>query len=120
MKRNNIYIKRAIFILLTGIFILGAGYRTIAQNCNQPEILYQQPDCYKPKSDGPMAGGQPGRGCTPVTVCVNQQYTYTAGGGVWASYLWTITGPAAPAINPNATSAIVYITWPLVGPYVLH
>ena len=116
MKRNNIYIKRAIFILLTGIFILGAGYTTIAQNCNQPEILYQQPDCYKAK-DGPALSQ--GRECTPVTVCVNQQYTYTAGGGAWASYLWTITGPATPVINPNATSAIVNITWPLVGTYIL-
>lgn len=120
MKRTNIYIQRAIFILLTVVFVLGTSSQLIAQNCNQPEILYQQPDCYKSKGDPAGAGPSQGRGCTPVTVCVNQQYNYSAGGGAWASYLWTITsGPATPAINPNATSANINITWPVVGTYVL-
>ncbi len=119
MKKINNYIKHGIIILLTGFFILGANNKSIAQACNQVEILYQQPDCYKPKgSDGAIGPGQE-RNCTPITVCVNQPYTYTAG-GVWASYLWVITsGPATPPINPNATSANVNITWPLVGTYIL-
>lgn len=118
MKKTNNYIKQGMIVLFTAALMFGAANKTVAQTCNQVEITYKEPDCYKSKgTDGAIGPGQ-GRSCTPVTVCVNQLYTYSAGPG-WASYLWVITGPAIPPINPNATSPNVTINWPLVGTYIL-
>ncbi|MBK7434277.1 MAG: PKD domain-containing protein [Chitinophagaceae bacterium] len=121
MKRNKISMKHIMAILFTGIFMLAFTAVLNAQNCNQPEIKAQEPDCYKSKgTDGPANPGGQGRSCTSASACVNQATAYTAGGGPWASYLWTITsGPATPPINPNATSANINITWPVVGTYIL-
>ena len=55
----------------SSIFILGAGYTTIAQNCNQPEILYQQPDCYKAKDLIINAGLEPEKKCYIESVSLN-------------------------------------------------
>ncbi len=118
MKSTNTYIKGLIAALLTGIFCLTCHLPSIAQGCNQVEINYDEPACFKEKSPG-GAGPSNNRDCIPVGVCEKQLYTYSAAGGPWASYLWTITGPASPAINPSATAPTVTITWPLQGTYIL-
>ena len=117
MKSINTYLRHVIFFVLTGIAALGNIQTIQAQGCNQVEIAYEQPDCYKHR--GGSAPVQE-KGCDPVTVCEDQPYAYSATGGPWATHLWTITsGPATPPINPNATVADVTINWPMPGTYVL-
>ncbi len=111
------FIKRLIFLLIATGASLAIGHRAGAQGCNQVEIKYEEPDCFKRKN-GPA--GTNGGDCIPVTACANQQYTYSAAGGPWASYLWAVTaGPASPPINPFANVANVNISWPVPGVYVL-
>jgi PKD repeat protein len=118
MKNVYTYLRCVLFLVLTSLVVPGMISRALAQGCNQVEIGYEQPDCFKRKG-GPDAGGQ-GKNCTPITVCEDQPYTYSATGGPWASYLWTITsGPATPPINPSATVANVTVNWPVPGTYIL-
>jgi PKD repeat protein len=118
MKSISTYIKHVVIVLLSGLVFLGNPGTATAQGCNQVDIKYQEPDCFKSKN----SAGVPvqDHDCTPVTTCVNQNNTYAASSGPWVTYLWTITsGPATPPINPNNASATVNITWPVVGTYVL-
>ncbi|MES2775719.1 MAG: PKD domain-containing protein [Bacteroidota bacterium] len=112
------YAKIGMLVLLSFIFFLSSP-KVIAQSCNQVEILYTEPDCFKERHAGT---GQPSdqRGCKEVAACVDQPYVYTSsmiGGGF--TYLWTVTGPGPVTINPNNTSPQVNIVWPLVGSYTL-
>src|ERR1043165_9338488 len=116
MKSINTYLRQVIFFLLAGVASPGNIQTSNAQGCNQVEIGFQEPDCYKHKDhSGVPAQGQ---GCTPVAACEQQPYRYSATGGPWASYLWAITsGPATPPISPGATVANVTINWPMPGTY---
>jgi len=108
--------KAGMIILLAGIFMLAANNKTIAQACNQVEILHNSPDCLNPRTNG--AAPDQGKDCKQISVCMNQLYNYSAA-GVWASYNWSVTGPQAVTINPNNTSANISIIWPTVGVYTL-
>ena len=116
MKRTTIYIKSAIFILLTGLTLLAGTTRSFAQGCKQVDILYNAPDCL----NGRETAGAPtqDKGCKAISVCKNQPYNYSAS-GIWATYNWTVTGPSAVTINPNNTSPVITISWPAVGVYTL-
>ncbi len=110
---------RSIAVLLT-IAVIGLTMpsRVYAQGCNQVEIKYSQPDCFKRKGGSGSTGN--GTDCVAVTVCAGQPASYQATGGPWATYLWTVTGgPAAPVVSPGATSPNVSINWPLPGTYTL-
>jgi PKD repeat protein len=118
MKSTNTSLKLVAYFMLATLAIFLNTTITHAQGCNQVEIKYDEPDCYKHSSSSGAVGND--RGCTYVTVCEKQRYTYSATGGPWASHLWAITsGPATPSINPNATVADVAITWPMPGTYTL-
>jgi len=108
---------RTYFFLLCTLWISLTPDLSRGQSCNSVDILYDQPVCYKSKGG---SAGSPNGPCTPVTLCTRQAYTYTAAGGPWASYLWTISaGPASPVISPSPTVANISITWPLTGTYIL-
>ncbi len=88
-----------------------------AQGCNQVEIKYSEPDCFKRKGGGSVGNGTD---CAAATVCIGQPTPYSALGGPWATYLWTVSGgPASPVISPSPASANVSITWPVAGTYTL-
>lgn len=87
-----------------------------AQSCEQVQINYNEPDCYKRKDQSPA--GDQNRDCKEAAACKGVAYSYSAS-GTWATYNWTITGPATPPILPNNTSPNVNITWPVTGDYTL-
>lgn len=119
MKKINTFFGYVALSLVAGLSLLAENNSASAQGCNQVEIRYKQSDCYESKNGGTASPTQ-GQDCTPITVCVKQQYTYAAMGGPWSTYLWAVTsGPASPAINPSNTSSTVSITWPVPGIYEL-
>ncbi|MDZ4758202.1 MAG: PKD domain-containing protein [Bacteroidota bacterium] len=118
---KKIFNTKKYVLMLLAIVIVSIASQTklAAQNCSQVEILYQQPDCYKPAKDHNGGSTQPKRDCTPVSACVGETYPYSAA-GTWATYLWAITsGPASPTINPSTSAPSITITWPVIGTYVL-
>lgn len=120
MKSFYTHLRQLFFIALTSIAILSDIQSIRAQGCNQVDIEFEQPDCFKRKDN---SGGDPagqGKNCKAITVCEQQPYTYSATGGPWASYLWAVTaGPATPPINPSPNVADVTIVWPVPGTYTL-
>ncbi|MEO7310365.1 MAG: PKD domain-containing protein, partial [Chitinophagaceae bacterium] len=105
-------------LLLSAIFLLPTG-KVAAQSCNQVEIQYSEPDCFKTRNNGT---GQPSdqKGCKDVAACINQPYVYTSSMvGVGFTYLWTVTGPTAVTINPSNAAPQVTIVWPAIGSYIL-
>ena len=118
---KKIYTSKKYMMMLVTIVVVSVTSHTqvSAQGCNQVEIKYTQPDCYKPAKDHNGGSAQPPRDCTPVSACVGETYPYSAA-GTWNTYLWAITsGPASPTINPSATAPAITITWPVIGTYVL-
>ena len=119
MKSIKINMSTMVKTALVCCMVFLLNEKPVAQSCNQVEILYQQPDCYKPRDNGSIGPSQ-GKSCESAAACVRQNYTYSAGGGPWASYLWVISaGPATPPINPANNVANINITWPVIGTYIL-
>ncbi len=111
------YFRHIAFVILTGFAFFVKGQNAAAQGCDQVDIKYEESPCFERKG---AVGTPNGGSCTPVTVCVDQPYTYAALGGPWATYQWAITsGPATPSINPSPTVANISIVWPVTGTYVL-
>jgi PKD repeat protein len=106
---------RTLKTLLLGALAFLLARPAYSQSCKQVEILHQSPECLS--DTGGTAGTPDRKDCTPIAVCLNQPYTYTAA-GIWSSYLWTATGPAAVTISPSNTPS-VSITWPATGVYTL-
>lgn len=111
---------RYFIALLLALTVMSAG-NLHAQTCNQVEIKYSEPDCYKKdKQDGGATLPGNGRGCKEVSACVKQNYNYaaTVSGTGW-SFNWTATGPSAVVFSPNNTSQSVNINWSVAGDYTL-
>lgn len=111
-----------LFLVLSFIIIIQT-YSVIsvkAQTCDQLEIIYTEPDCFKAHEG---TSGQPSdqRGCKEISACVqtNNKYNSSLFGAGYVSYLWAATGPAAVTFLPNNTSPQVNIVWPVVGTYTL-
>ncbi len=88
-----------------------------AQACDQVEILYTEPDCYKKKGSNGSPGDQ--KACKEIAACEGQPYEYISSIASPGTFLWTATGPAAVVFNPNNTSNFTNIVWTLPGIYTL-
>ena len=118
MKIMTNYTRLLLLLFLT-VFVSAKMNNLHAQSCNQIEILYTSPECFNEKGSDEPAGGQ-GRGCKPIAVCRNQNYTYSSSGtGTGWVYGWNTTGPTAVFISPSTTSSTINISWPQVGSYTL-
>lgn len=116
MKTMLKNIRPAFIIVMMACMATCFSNTVTAQSCEQVQINYKEPDCYKRKDPSPA--GDQNRGCKETAACKGVAYSYSAS-GTWSTYNWTITGPATPPILPNNTSPNVNITWPVVGDYTL-
>ena len=109
-----------IFKICFLILFLGNFSKTLGQSCEQVEILYNEPDCYKATHE-PAQGSGDQKNCKSITVCEDQPYEYEASlSGLGYTYLWTATGPSTVVFSPNNTTDIVDIVWTVPGTYVLN
>ncbi len=111
----NFPVLFALVALFSSIILLPGGNLS-AQSCNQVEILFKDLECAG-KDTHPDAGGN-GKGCKSSSACEKQSYPYSAV-GTWATYNWSVTGPAAVTINPNNTVQNIKIIWPMMGVFTL-
>lgn len=117
MKNLNRFIYSVATTIFVMSMILTFAEKSFAQSCNQIEIIYQELDCAVKEQHSDV--GSPGSGCKMASACDRQSYSYSAGIGSWASYNWTVSGPAAVTINPNNTVSNITIVWPVQGNYTL-
>ncbi len=92
---------------------------SFSQSCDQLEILFTEPDCFRHKQGSPV-GSNGDNDCLAVSACVNQPYDYSSSiTGMGYTYNWVASGPAAVTFIPNSSSPQIKIVWPVIGDYSL-
>ena len=83
------------FVAVLFQVLLNNPQQLFAQSCNQIDIVYQDLECGA-KEDHPDVGNSNGGGnCLLTSACEGKKFNYSATSGVWTTFNWTVTGPAA-------------------------
>ncbi len=111
-KITLIFLKKVYLLFI----LLSTSYLNFAQSCDQLEIVFTEPECFKTKDAN---GSTDPRSCKTASACVNTKYKYSSSlTGIGYTYNWAVAGPAAASIVPNNT-AITTFSYPVVGNYTI-